>query len=139
MPTAMNSDQVNGKTIRLSWTDGPTKGSTQEHIFHKDGTVEWHAVSGERFKETSDKAKPAAAERTSAEGTSAEATGSKSAADKPKYADEKIADGMRMISYLSKSGYTLTLVLNFHDGSTTGVASNDKTWMPVHGRFEVVH
>ena len=34
------SDQVSGKTIRLSWGDGPTKGTTQEHAFHKDGTVE---------------------------------------------------------------------------------------------------
>ena len=38
------SDQINGKTIRLSWTDGPTKGTTQEHVFHKDGTVEWHSI-----------------------------------------------------------------------------------------------
>ena len=35
------SDQVCGKTIRLSWADDPTKGTTQEHVFHKDGTVEW--------------------------------------------------------------------------------------------------
>ena len=33
------SDQVSGKTIRLTWTDGPTKGTTQEHVFHKDGRL----------------------------------------------------------------------------------------------------
>lgn len=48
------SQQVCGKTIRLSWTDGPTKGTTQEHVFHEDGTVEWHSI------ETGGKAKPAA-------------------------------------------------------------------------------
>lgn len=44
MTTSKLSNQVSGKTIRLSWTDGPTKGTTQEHLFHKDGTVEWHSI-----------------------------------------------------------------------------------------------
>jgi hypothetical protein len=30
------------------------------------------------------------------------------------------------------------VVLNSQNGSITGVASNDKTWVPVHGAFEVV-
>ena len=54
MTTSKLSNQVSGKTIRLSWADGPTKGTTQEHVFHKDGTVEWHSI------ETGGKAKPAA-------------------------------------------------------------------------------
>jgi hypothetical protein len=33
---------VRGKTIRMMWTAGPTKGSTHEHVFHQDGTVEWY-------------------------------------------------------------------------------------------------
>lgn len=32
------SDQVSGKTLRLTWADGPTNGTTQEHVFHQDGT-----------------------------------------------------------------------------------------------------
>lgn len=36
---------VRGKTIRLTWTEGPTKGLTHEHVFHQDGTVEWHDVA----------------------------------------------------------------------------------------------
>ena len=32
----------------------------------------------------------------------------------------------------------LTDVPNFHDGSTVGVASNEKTWVPVKGTFEVL-
>jgi hypothetical protein len=43
------------------------------------------------------------------------------------------------ISYLSHSGYTLTVALNLEDGSTVGIASNEKTLMPVHGHFEVVN
>ena len=117
------SDQVSGKTIRLSWTDGPTKGTTQEHVFHKDGTVEWHSI------ETGGKAKPAA-----------EGGGTKAAKtpEKPHYAGVKITEDICMISYLSQSGYTLTVVLNFSDGSTAAIASNEKDWLPAHGSFEVM-
>ncbi len=41
------SDQVLGKTIRLTWTDGPTKGTTQQHVFRKDGTVEWRSIESD--------------------------------------------------------------------------------------------
>ena len=36
------------------------------------------------------------------------------------------------------SGFTLTVALNYADGTITGVASDGKTWTPVHGSFEVV-
>lgn len=100
---------VAGKTIRFSWKDGPTKGKVHEHVFGKDGTVQWHAA-GEA---------PAAG------------------AEKPKFVDEEIAPGVRLVSYLASSGFTLTVVLNSQTGAISGIASNDKTWMPVHGSFEV--
>lgn len=106
---------VSGKTLRFTWTDGPTKGATHEHVFHEDGTVEWHAA-GERK-----------------EGGQREATG-----ERPKYLDEGIADGIRLVSYLSDSGYTLTVVLNAQTGLIAGVASNEKTWVAVHGGLEVL-
>ena len=83
------SEQVRGKTIRLSWADGPTKGTTQEHVFHKDGTVEWHSI------DKGSKAKPAV-----------ESGGNKAAKkpEKPHYAGVKITDDICMVSYLSKSG-----------------------------------
>jgi MoaF N-terminal domain len=117
------SDQVCGKTIRLSWADGPTKGTTQEHVFHKDGTVEWHSI------ETAGKAKPAA----ESGGTKADKK-----PEKPHYAGVKITKDICLISYLSQSGYTLTVVLNFADGSTVAIASNEKDWLPAHGSFEVM-
>jgi hypothetical protein len=122
MATSKISGQVRGKTIRLSWTEGPTKGTTQEHIFHEDGTVEWHSVGG-KGKSASD----------------SQGTGSKAIKkmERPSYAGVKVADDVCMISYLSESGYTLTVVLNFGNRTTVGVASNEKTWVPVRGRFEV--
>jgi uncharacterized protein YjbJ (UPF0337 family) len=108
------SAHVKGKTIRLSWTDGPTKGTTQEHVFHDDGTVEWRPVED------------------GVTGKAGKASG------RPAYAGIDVTDDACMISYLSSSGYTLTVVLNCDDGSTVGIASNEKIWLPVRGSFEVM-
>ncbi|HEY2630557.1 MAG TPA: hypothetical protein VGI57_15615 [Usitatibacter sp.] len=103
---------LRGKTIRLTWTDGPTKGETHEHAFHQDSTVEWHTVGMDA----------AAASET----------------QRPRFADFAIGAEACMFSYLSRSGYTLTAVLRFQDESVVGFASNDKTWFPVKGTFEVM-
>jgi hypothetical protein len=66
-----HSSAITGKTIRFAWKDGPTGGKTYEHIFHRDGTVEWH----EADKQGS---------RKGANGT---------AAERVKFADEKTSDG----------------------------------------------
>ena len=57
---------IRGKTIRFAWTHGPTEGSVHEHVFHPDGTVEWHdAKPGDPPKGSSAKA---ATERRPASG-----------------------------------------------------------------------
>jgi SAM-dependent methyltransferase len=103
---------IRGKTIRLTWTEGPTMGMTHEHVFHQDGTVEWYDVN-------------------SARGGSPQ--------ERPKYAAEKITGDVYAVSYLSPaSGYTLTVVLNFQDKRVVGFASSAKDWHPVQGTFEIV-
>ena len=118
--TAMTNDlseRVRGKTIRFSWTGGPTQGTTQEHLFHQDGTVEWHSVESDR------KAAP-----------------KKSGAppERVPYTAADVTDDVCMVSYLSHSGYTLTVVLNFPAEAIVGVASNEKNWFPVRGSFELM-
>ena len=108
------SARVRGKTIRLSWTEGPTTGTTQEHVFHENGTVDWRPVEN---------------------GVVGKAG---KASERPAYAGIDVTKDACLISYLSRSGYTLTVVLNCSDGSTVGVASNEKIWLPVRGRFEVM-
>jgi hypothetical protein len=103
---------VRGKTIRLVWTEGPTKGTTHEHVFHEDGTVEW--------REAGSSAKPG------------------SAKERPPYAAVEVADGIYAVSYLAPSGYTLTVVLNFRARTVVGFASSAKDWHPVRGRLELV-
>ena len=107
------ADAIRGKTIRMTWTDGPTKGSTHEHVFHEDGTVTW------RDPDAAPKTEPDAAEQ-------------------PQYAAVKAAEGVYAVSYLAPSGYTLTAILNFGDKRIVGFASSAKDWHPVRGTFEVM-
>jgi hypothetical protein len=103
---------VRGKTIRLTWTEGPTQGKTHEHIFHQDGTVEWYDAKMGR---------------------------SASPKEKPAYAAIEAAENVYAVSYLAPaSGYTLTVVLNFQDHRVVGFASSAKDWHLVKGRFEVI-
>jgi hypothetical protein len=111
--TSRRSD-ITGKTIRFVWTDGPTKGETHEHVFHDDGTVEWHSIGSRQ----PDLAPGQPAER-------------------PKYAAMPVADDVTLVSYLSRSGYTLTMALNFQDNTVAAIASNATEWHPIHGFLEV--
>jgi hypothetical protein len=102
---------IRGKTIRLTWVEGPTKGTTHEHVFHDDGTVEWRDAANPQ------RGAPAK--------------------EKPEYAAIRVADEIYAVSYLAASGYTLTVVLNFRDHRMVGFASSSKDWHPVQGTFEV--
>jgi hypothetical protein len=101
---------VRGKTIRLTWTDGPTKGRTHEHVFHADGTVEWHEPG-------------------------AKGTGG---GERPPYAAMQAGADVCLVSYLAGSGYTLTVALDFPSQRVVGAASGAKDWFPVRGTFQVM-
>lgn len=104
---------IRGTTMRWAWTEGPTKGMVHEHVFHDDGTVEWHdAGSGPPMKPSK---------------------------ERPPYAAFEVTSEIFAVSYLSPaSGFTLTVVLNFATRQLVGVASGGKDWFPLRGTFEVV-
>ena len=109
---------IRGKTIQFKWTEGPTKGTSHEHVFHEDGTVEWRdAESSEPPGHSARQSRPP---------------------EKPSYAAIKVADEAYVVSYLAPSGYTLTVVLNFRDQQLIGFASAAKEWYPVRGTFKVM-
>lgn len=112
MPDDRLANRIAGKTLRFTWSDGPTKGDTHEHVFHPDGSVEYHKVS-----DSAQKGKPTR---------------------EKKYAAVKVTGDVYAVSYLAASGFTLTTVLNFDDHTIVGFASNDKQWFPVKGTFEEV-
>jgi hypothetical protein len=109
---------VRGKTIRFVWLEGPTKGKTHEHVFHADGTVEWRDAAAGGGKGSAPEGKGTPPERV------------------PYTAMEAAAD-VYLVSYLAKSGFTLTVVLDFKTKKLVGIASGGTTWEPLDGRFEV--
>ena len=112
MENIERAEAIRGKTVRLTWTDGPTRGMTHEHVFHQDGTVEWHDAG------------------SAGKGGAAK--------ERPPYAAVQVADGVYVVSDLAASGYTLTVVLNLRDKKVVGFASSSKDWHPIRGKLEVV-
>jgi hypothetical protein len=113
MATPTDDDRIRGSTIRWTFSDGPMAGKSFEHSFRQDGTVVWRVLNGTAA---------AAAPQQPAEGV--------------KYAAFKVSDSVYALSYLSASGYTLTVVLNFGTRQMCGFASNDQQWFPLNGSFE---
>jgi hypothetical protein len=113
MADVQRAPEIRGKTHRWTWMDSPTKGTTYEHIFHEDGTVEWRDVDAPQKADSEPK-------------------------ERPEYAAIKVAEDVYVVSYLAASGFTLTAVLNFQDHKMVGFASGAKDWHPVQGTFEVV-
>jgi hypothetical protein len=112
MPDNPKPDPIARKTIRFTWTEGPTKGDTHEHVFNADGSVDYRKVSD-----------GSAAGKTTHE---------------KKYAAMRLRDQVYVVSYLASSGFTLTVAIDFGGDAIVGFASNDKQWFPVKGTFEVV-
>jgi hypothetical protein len=108
-PDIPRSDAIRGTTMRWSWTEGPTKGKTHEHVFHGDGTVEWREVGG-----------------------------SGETGERPVYGAFEVGPQMYAVSYLAPSGFTLTVVANLGSGELVGFASNNDSWFPLRGICERV-
>jgi hypothetical protein len=111
--TSREGGALHGKTIRFSFSEGPTKGSSYDHAFADDGTVTFRDAAKSERKEPRLPEKPT------------------------KYASFEVADETTLVSYLSGSGYTLTVALNFETEELFGFASNHEHWYPVRGTFEV--
>jgi hypothetical protein len=103
---------IAGRTIRWSFEDGPTAGKTYQHAFHDDGSVEFVAVEDGRPRGTPKR--------------------------EPRYHAFEVAPGVILVSYLSDSGFTLTVAMSFADSKLYGFASDSKQWHPVAGTLEVV-
>ncbi len=112
MPETSTSTSLAGRTLRWKFDDGPTAGSTYEHTFDPDGSVTFRKVEGGK---------------ATGKGTREKA-----------YCSFEVAPEVQIVSYLSESGFTLTVALNFDSGQMYGFASNEKEWHPVSGTFEAV-
>jgi hypothetical protein len=106
-----------GETQRWRFTSGPTANQTYEHTFNRDGTVTWKSVVEPPKKEPSkrDPEKKVAPTR---------------------YASFEVEPDLHLVSYLSASGFTLTILVNRRTRSLFGFASNQNEWYPVQGVLE---
>jgi hypothetical protein len=110
---------VHGKTIRWTFADRPTAGTTFEHEFKYDGTVVFRTVD-----RPADRRKAAGAKADDPAGVP--------------YRSARVSDDVHAVSYKAPGGHTLTVVLNFAEGTAARFASNDKEWTGQTGTFEVV-
>jgi hypothetical protein len=118
------ADAIPRTTKRWAWTEGPTQGMVHEHVFHEDGTVEWHDAGSTPPKKPSKE--PDGAHRSTRP-------------ERAPYVAFEVTPEVFAVSYLSQSsGFTLTVVLNFATRQLVGVASGGKDWFPLRGTFEVV-
>jgi len=108
----MNSDPVRGKTLRWTFGDGVMAGKTYEHAFGTDGTVTW-----------TDADQKGGQRRPGDDSTA-------------KYEVERVNDDVFVVSYLGKSGYALTTVVDSKTGKIVSFASNEKSLYVQHGRSE---
>jgi hypothetical protein len=115
---------LRGKTIRFTFSEGPTKGAAYDHTFRDDDTVTWRDSAGPKRDESSEKAS---------------AKNGKGEKEPPtEFGSFQVADDVYVVSYLSKAGYTLTVALNFETDELFGFASNSQNWYRVRGIFEVL-
>lgn len=108
----MSPDPIRGKTIRWTYEDGPTKGTSFEHVFGRDGTVTYTMLGQQ----------------------SASAAGG---GERPKYEVARAGDDVYAVTYLAPSGWTLTSILDFRTRGMVSVASNEKQLFVQRGSFEV--
>src|SRR2546421_3572431 len=119
----MGSDPVRGKTIRWTYEDGPMAGKSFEHVFGEDGEVTWHETDRRTAAKPPTNGQRKVDKRT--------------AHTQAKYQVARVNDSVYVVSCLAGSGYTLTSVLDFADGTVVSFASNEKELVLQRGTFEV--
>lgn len=107
----MSSDPVRGKSIRWSYDDGPMAGRTFEHTFTTDGTVSWREIGAK--------------------------AGAPTVGGEPsvKYEAARVDADVYAVSYLARSGWTLTTVIDEKDQTILSFASNEKTLVLQRGKL----
>jgi hypothetical protein len=105
----MFQNPVTGHTLRWKFQDGPMAGKSFDHTFSRNGGVVFREVDGDP------NAKPGVADQ---------------------YEVASLGQEVHAVSYLSSSGYTLTVVLDYRTKKLVAFASNEKSLTMQHGTFE---
>jgi hypothetical protein len=105
----MFANPITGHSLRWKFSDGPMAGKTFDHTFSRNGHVTFRDVDGDP------NGKPGCAEQ---------------------YQVATLGQDVHAVSYLSGSGYTLTVVLDYKTLKLVAFASNEKSLTMQHGTFE---
>lgn len=105
----MLANPITGHTVRWKFVDGPMAGRSFDHTFSRNGNVSYHEVGGDP------NAKPGTAEQ---------------------YQVASLGQDVHAVSYLSGSGYTLTVVLDYKTLKLVAFASNEQSLVMQQGSFE---
>ena len=105
----MAANPITGHTLRWKFSDGSMAGKSFDHTFSRNGNVSFREVGGDP------NAKAGSAER---------------------YEVATVGQDVHAVSYLSPSGYTLTVVLDYKTLKLVAFASNDKSLSMQQGSFE---
>ncbi len=110
MLSRMSTHPIKGKTLELSFEDGPMAGKTIAHSFHVDGSLEFAMVEG------GEPGKPTRIDS---------------------YEIAKLGEQSYVATYLGTGGYTLTVALDLATGAMVAASSNEKEAKLQHGSFAV--
>jgi hypothetical protein len=105
----MLQNPITGTALRWTFQDGPMAGKSFDHTFSRNGNVTFREVGGDP------NAKPGAADQ---------------------YQVASLGQDVHTVSYLSNSGYTLTVILDYKSRKLVAFASNEASLTMQHGTFE---
>lgn len=105
----MVANPITGHSLRWKFIDGPMAGKSFDHTFSRNGNVAFREVGGDP------NAKAGNADR---------------------YEVAAVGQDVYAVSYLSSSGYTLTVVLDYKTLKLVAFASNDASLTMQQGTFE---
>lgn len=108
---ARGDDYLRGKTVRWTFIDPNQPSASYEHVFREDGSVVWTVLDGaQRGRGEQEKA----------------------------YAAFKVAPNVYVVSYRSKTGQTLTALLDLETARVRAFISNKSQWQMLEGPFEIL-
>jgi hypothetical protein len=105
----MVANPITGHSLRWKFSDGPMAGRSFDHTFSRNGHVTFREVG------SAPEDKPGGAEV---------------------YQVASFGPDVHAVSYLSASGYTLTVILDYKSLKLVAFASNEQSLTMQHGTFE---
>ena len=107
----MVANPITGHSLRWNFSEGPMAGKSFDHAFSRNGRVTFREVGSDP------NAKPGVSDQ---------------------YEVATITPDVHAVSYLSPSGYTLTVILDYATMKLVGFASNDESLTVQQGTFQLL-